>query len=379
MGFVLLSLHSLFTYPLSLGLFMRDRPPPALAPPGERRPTLAICVSAYNEQEVIVEKVETLLAMAAAYGPATVHVYADCPSDETVERLRAFADRIDLVVGDRRRGKTYGMNVLASRSASALLMFTDANVRSEIDAASELVRPFLDPTVGMTTARLIYSNRGETPTSTLGAVYWSIEEQIKRIETRKVGLIGCDGAMFIIRRSAYDQPPPYLIDDLYLSLRILIQGLRVVSIDHVTVFERSATGTVEEKRRKQRIACQALNVHRYLWPQLRRMPRGALYAYISHRVLKWMMPFAVLGAIVSGLIGLALLFSWNAVLIGVVATAAVLFIAEQVNFKPISLINSALLSLYGVGTGVVESIVFRKTYSVWEPALSVREEGVEVT
>ena len=375
--FIVLSLHSLVTYPLSLALFVKDRPSPSLSPPSAARPGLAICVSAYNEDDVILEKVETVLAMAQAYGPATVHVYADCPTDGTVEILRGFGDRIDLVVGDQRRGKTYGMNLLAARSDSALIMFTDANVRSETDAAIELVRPFLDESVGMTTAKLIYSNRGETPTSTLGAIYWSIEELIKRIETGKVGLIGCDGAMFVIRRSAYDPPPPYLIDDLYLSLRVLIQGLRVVSLDHVNVFERSATGNVEEKRRKQRIACQALNVHRYLWPQLRRMPRGALYAYISHRVLKWMMPFTTLGAAVSLLLAASLIWSWQGVLGSVAAVAVVLIVGEYLSLRPLSLVNSALLSLFGVATGVIESLFMKKTYSVWEPALSVRKEGNE--
>lgn len=372
-SFLVLSAHSFLTYPLSLKLFARRLPPPVLTPADACRPSLAICVSAYNEQDVITGKIRKLLAMAEAYGPATIHVYADCPSDDTVRLLRHFGDRIDLVVGDVRRGKTLGMTLLAARSDSELLMFTDANVQSDVDAAIELVRPFADPMVGMTTAKLIYSNRRETATSALGAAYWAIEEAIKRIETHTVGLIGCDGAMFVMRRSLYRAPPPQLIDDLYLSLSILLQHRRVISIEQVAVFERSATGAGEEQRRKQRIACQAINVHRALWPGLRRLPRLTLYAYLSHRVLKWLMPFFLLGAAVSGAGVLAQLIGLvpAAALIG--AGAAAVTVAGRFGLKPLSLVSSAILSLTGVGAGVIESLAGRKTYTVWEPVATVRD------
>ncbi|WP_194920129.1 glycosyltransferase [Novosphingobium sp. NBM11] len=375
--FLALAFHSLVTYPISLQLLSRRQPPLSLEPRDSARPSLAICVSAYNEQEVIAEKITCLLAMAQAYGPATVHVFADCPTDGTVGILRGFADRIDLVESDQRRGKTYGMNMLAARSDSDLIMFTDANVRSSDDAALELVRPFGDPSVGMVTAKLVYSNPGETPTSTLGATYWSIEERIKRIETRTVGLIGCDGAMFVIRRSAYEVPPAHLIDDLYLSLTVLIKGLRVVSVDHVLVFERSATGSIEEKRRKQRISCQAIKVHRFLWPQLRLMPALPLYAYISHRVLKWMMPFSLLGLAISATLLLGLAISPLAAAAVIPAAAALLYVGDRLGIHQASLAISAIISLHGVGLGVLEGAFTRKTYAVWEPAISVRSEEVE--
>lgn len=370
--FLAATVHPSVIYPLTLRFLMRRRPAPALAPPDAPRPSLAICVCAYNEADVIVDKVETLLAMAAEYGPATVHVYADAPADDTVALLTPYRERIDLVVGGERRGKTFGMNTLVARTQADLLMFTDANVQSDIDAAAELVRPFVDPTIGMVTAQLIYSNPGETPTSTLGALYWSKEESIKRLESVTVGLVGCDGAMFVLRRSIHQPPPPHLIDDLYLSLRVMITGYRVVSLDHVRVFERSATGNVEEKRRKQRIACQAINVHRALWGQLRRMRPALLYAYLSHRVLKWMIPFSLAGASACLLAAAALVLPAVVVVPGVLALAALLYVADRLHIPPLSFAASAVLSLWGVAAGVMESFLLNKTYAVWEPAQSVR-------
>jgi len=369
----LLAVHPLVTYPLSLRLFPRARAKRAASGGNDApRKTLAICMCAYNEEQVIRSKMERLLDIARAYGPATVHVYADAPTDGTAAILAEFTDRADIVFGTERAGKTIGMNLLAARSQSEYMLFTDANVESEVDVAVELANALADPSVGCATARLIYSNSRESPTSTLGALYWSVEEAIKRLESRSVGLIGCDGAMFMMRRSLHVSPPPDLIDDLYLSLSILIARSRIVSIDHVRVFERSATAADEEKRRKQRIACQAWNVHRALWPQLRKLPIMPLYAYLSHRPIKWLMPFFVGGAALSALALVGLLLGLLPMLVIAGVTAVGFVIGGLFSIPPFSLIHSATLSLYGVAIGFIESFWLRKTYTIWKPAMSVR-------
>ena len=86
--FLLLLLHPYTTYPLSL-MLMPKRPLRRPAP-GWVHPSVAICMSAYNEERVIVAKVESLLEMAKAYGPATIHIYVDGSEDRTVELLEPY-------------------------------------------------------------------------------------------------------------------------------------------------------------------------------------------------------------------------------------------------------------------------------------------------
>ena len=199
--FLALAIHPLLTSPLSLLLVGRF-PPIALRAADAPLPTLAICMCAYREHDMIATKIEQLLDVAAAYGPARIHVYIDAADDGTAEIARRYADRIDLVIGTERAGKTYGMNLLVARSTGELLLFTDANVESSTDLALKLTAPLADPTIGCATAKLVYSNGQESPTSKLGARYWSQEEWIKRIESDRTGLIGCDGAVPIAARSA---------------------------------------------------------------------------------------------------------------------------------------------------------------------------------
>jgi hypothetical protein len=347
-----------------------------MSAPGRPRPSLAICLCAYNEAKVIVAKIERLLEMASDYGPATIHVYVDASSDSTAELLASYSDRVDLVIGKVRAGKTYGMNLLVARSSSELILFTDANVVSDARCASDLARPFADASIGCVTARLIYSNQRESATSAIGALYWRIEEAIKKLESETVGVIGVDGAMFMIRRALHHPTPPHLIDDLYLSLRILIAGSRVYSADHVRVYERNAVGAEEEKRRKRRIACQAANVHRALWPDLKHLPAPQVYAYLSHRVMKWLTPFFLAGAALSALLAIASYWGALTASIVIVACLAALAVGHVFNARPFSIMSSASLSLLGVAAGVLESIFTKKTYTVWDPVASIRSDAL---
>jgi cellulose synthase/poly-beta-1,6-N-acetylglucosamine synthase-like glycosyltransferase len=370
--FLALSAHPFVTYPLSL--FLAPKLPPLRIGSREDgdRPTVAICMSALNEERVIVAKMESLLGMAKAYGPATIHVYADCPADATIALLAPYADRVDLVIGEARRGKTFGLNTLVARSSSELLLFTDANVVHDDSALTGLAASFVDPTVGIVSARLNYVNRSESATSAMGAFYWSIEEAIKRIESETVGIIGVDGAMFAARRSLYRPAPPSLIDDFYVSLSVLIAGARIVSADGVIVEERSAVSASEEYRRKVRIACQSLNVHRALRKELPQMPRMSLYGYVSHRVMKWLSPFFLLfsGLFLFAAIGAA--WGWGIAALIMFGGIAALFLGDRLRIKPAALLLTAIFSLAGVGLGVLQSIFTARTYTVWSPANSVR-------
>lgn len=369
---LLLAAHPFVIYPLTLRLFPQRT---VAAPPqiGTDRPRVAICMSAYNESRSIRRRMERLIEAADAYGNATIHVYADGPRDGTIEILRDFADRIDLVVSDDRSGKTYGMNLLVARSDSDLVLFTDANVMHDADVIAKLVAPFADPSVGCVSARLVYSNADDSPAAATGAAYWRAEESIKAIESRTVGLIGVDGAMFVLRREGHRPPPPQLIDDLYLSLVVLASGKRLLSSPDALVYERSATEAEEEFVRKRRIACQAINVHRALWPQLRRLPWPAFYGYLSHRMLKWMTPFVLLAAALCALpVAVAVLGGWLVVALAV-GGSALLWIGRALRLAPAERVAAALLSLTGVAMGVIDSVWGKKTYAVWQPAESVRD------
>lgn len=287
---LLLSIHPFVFYPLSLKLLLRWRPCPLSLAPGEdpTRRRVALCLCAYNEERVIAAKVENMLSMRRAIPDLDILVYVDAASDRTADILRDYGEAIRVVVAETRRGKTHGMNTLVAATDAELIVFTDANVAYAPDALTHLLRPFADPRVGCTLGHLCYVTRVGSATARTGSLYWRMEERLKELESRTGSAITSDGSIFAIRRRLHTPPPQDVSDDIYISLSILCAGYRVVRVGEAIAYEDVVADADQEFARKIRIACQAFNVHRMLWPKLRAMPALDVYKYVSHKLLRWL-------------------------------------------------------------------------------------------
>lgn len=371
---LILGLHPFITYPLTLRLLARERrrvdQPTRRTRPGE---TFAILVCAYNEEATIERKIANLLALRRRMGALEILVYVDAATDRTAELLEHYRGEITLIVSPQRHGKVHGMNLLAARAEASVLVFTDANVILEETAIEALGRAFADPRVGCVCGHLIYVNAQETPTAAVGSFYWRLEEQIKDYESALGAVMGADGSIFALRRSLHRPVPLHLLDDMFLSLNALCSGYRVVRAKDAIALERSATAPGEEFFRKIRIACQAFNGHRVLWPRIRQLPPSVVYMYLSHKLLRWFSIYTLCSSALAAAIGLSAL----GVPPPITASAAVAFIGilwwgASRGLRPFAQIREVMLALLGAGVGVAQS-VRGETFQTWTPASSVRK------
>ncbi len=125
-------------------------------------------------------------------------------------------------------------------------------------------------------------------TASTGSLYWRLEEGIKRLEQETGSVMGADGSLFAVRRSLHKAPPDHIIDDMFVSFWVLIQGYRIVQSKDARAYEESASNASDEFGRKARIACQAFNVHRMIWPHIRKLNFVTVYKYVSHKLLRWL-------------------------------------------------------------------------------------------
>ncbi len=364
-----LAVHPFVGYPLSLLMFKRKAVGSSRT---SREPlTFTICMCAYNEENVIDRKARNLLALKAREPGLEVLVYVDAASDATAQKLRAYASDIDVHLASERRGKTHGMNLLSDRARGSILVFTDANVLLDLDCIENLRRAFSDPEIGCVCGNLIYTNGDSSITASTGSLYWRLEERIKLLEQRTGSVMGADGSLFAIRSTLHQSPPDHIIDDMYVSFMVLIQGYRVVQSTDVRAYEESASNSSEEFHRKSRIACQAFNVHRLIWPHIRRLDAVTVYKYVSHKLLRWLSIYFLAAATV---LGLSALFAGGYVGIATVLVAlgsGLGVLGLRGTIKPLSQIMDVLASLAGAGLGVWKSLR-GESYQTWTPVASVR-------
>jgi cellulose synthase/poly-beta-1,6-N-acetylglucosamine synthase-like glycosyltransferase len=371
--FLFLALHPFVTYPLSL-LFIRrqsERTNVAAAEAASGRLRFAICMCAYNEERVIEAKMQNLLQLRARHPDLQILVYVDASSDRTAQLLQPYASAIDLHISTERHGKTYGMNVLSSRADADILVFTDANVMLDEHCIDDLRRHFSDPRIGCVCGNLNYINGGDSVTASSGSLYWRFEEALKRLESRTGSMMGADGSIFAIRRELRRAPPDHIIDDMYTSLMALIDGHRVIQAPDVRAYEESVSKSSEEFSRKVRIACQAFNVHRLLWPHLRKTDWLTRYKYVSHKLIRWLgIYFLAFGAVTF----LAALVSagYPLLALGLVIIATLcLTLGHAWSIKPFAQIADLLLAMLGTGLGVLRSLRGER-FQTWTPANSIR-------
>jgi cellulose synthase/poly-beta-1,6-N-acetylglucosamine synthase-like glycosyltransferase len=369
---LLAACHPFVTYPWSLIVLRVLRPTrrsTSVVPDAELN--CAICVCAYNEEHNIARKVENLLALRAREPGLEILIYVDGASDRTAEILRGYGSQISLHVGTCRLGKTHGMNLLASKAQASILIFTDANVLMDMDCVRDFRRYFADSEIGCVCGSLIYTNGCASATASSGSAYWRFEETIKRLEMESGSIIGADGSAFAIRRSLHQPPPDHIIDDLYVSLKVLCNGFRVIQARDALAYEESVVSSREEFRRKTRIACQAFNVHRLLWPQLRRLDGITLYKYISHKLIRWFSIYLLTAAALA--FEAAVIVAGHAPLAAalMVCIAAALYLGCVSSIRPFAQFAGIMVALTGTGLGVWRSMRGDR-YQTWTPAESIR-------
>ena len=373
---LLLFVHPFISYPLSLVVLRRFF--------GRQETTFtvqqlsySVVFCAYNEEGVLPQKLDNLLAMQRKYGKDRLQIlgYSDASTDRTNEILSRGLSEADgnlFLAGTVRRGKSGGMNQLLERATNEIVIFTDANVLIDETILDALDQCFSNPEVGVSCGNLIYVNDA-TATADVGTKYWRLEETIKQLETDTGSAMGADGSLFAIRRALYSPVPEDIIDDFCTSMRILCAGQRVVRMAKAVAYERSTDKVSDENKRKVRIACRAMNCHRFLSPQLRRLSLFNKYKYYSHKWLRWHAGFWMFGAVVFGFLGLLSIHFLTACLFAglLIAGAIVARLGYAFDVPVVSKIWVILSSLFYTALGTLHSRM-GKRYQTWTPPGSAR-------
>ncbi|MBN1587796.1 MAG: glycosyltransferase family 2 protein, partial [Candidatus Omnitrophica bacterium] len=115
--------------------------------------------------------------------------------------------------------------------------------------------------------------------------------------SRLGSILGAHGALYAIRRALYPPLERNAINDDYLiPVRIRAQGFRSIYEPKAVCREESQTNVEGELRRRVRITAgnyqQIWHLRSLLWP-----PRGWLgFQFLSHKVLRTLLPLWLLGA-----------------------------------------------------------------------------------
>lgn len=189
-------------------------------------PEVTLLIAAYNEQEVVAEKMANCRALDYPAGKLRVTWITDGSTDRTVELLAAYPE-VTVLHDPRRGGKTAALNRALGIVRTPLVVFTDANTMLNPEAVAQVVRCFEDPAVGCVAGEKRVAGTGNTGAAATEGVYWKYESKLKELDHRLYSAVGAAGELFAVRRELWQTlREDTLLDDFVCSMLIAAQGYR---------------------------------------------------------------------------------------------------------------------------------------------------------
>jgi poly-beta-1,6-N-acetyl-D-glucosamine synthase len=337
-------------YPLLLHAWGRLRAKSlAVNGPADPPPAVSIVIAARNEAGRITGRVANLDALDYPADRIEIVVVSDGSTDETAVALAQLAADdnrivpIEVPVG----GKALALNAGIARASNDVIVFADMRQGFAPDALRALVAPFRDPRVGAVTGELVlegesrdrraeerrarlerraiedrrgvrrhtdgqrkgrrrWSLRRTVLDSTITdgvGLYWRYEKQIRRDESAAGSVVGATGAIYAMRRSLWRPlPADTILDDVLAPMRCVMAGFRVVFEERACAFDRTASDSRAEGRRKLRTLA---GNYQLLWlePALLLPWRNPAWVqFVSHKVGRLLVPYALPVIFVSSLV-----------------------------------------------------------------------------
>jgi len=362
-------------YPLALWLApARERENPPCTNP---TPSVGVIVCAYNERGIIAEKIantETLSPGAAELvvvtdgsGDGTEDVAKNCPHGNLPLRVLHQPDR---------KGKSNAMNRAAAACPADILCFTDANAMLTPDALKHIAAEFADPTVAVVSgAKHVHrpAAQGDGSVAAGDGFYWRYEYFIRENESRLGATVAVVGELIAIRREDWvDIPGEVVNDDAWIAMRALGAGHNVRYARRAETWEDASPDSAFEVARRRRINAGRLKLlaRRDVWPVGR---PWVLIAFLSHKVLRLLLPLLFLVSIVTSLwlwlaapawAGLAgLIFLIHAAFAALAGLHPILQRRHK-RFKPAAIAFHILSSYGAVGLALID-IARNRNHVLW--------------
>ena len=274
---------------IRLKRLLKGAPLQQAMPADEDLPTMTLMICAYNEEDVVKEKMENTLALDYPKDKFRIMWVTDGSNDHTNELLKAYPE-VDIVFSPERKGKTAALKHGLRELKTRYVTFTDANTMINSGALREIARLFSNPTVGCVSGekRVAARKAGEMAAEGEG-LYWRYESTLKRWDSELYSAMGAAGELYAIDpKLCREVPDEALLDDFMLSMYVVQAGKRIAYTPEAFAREYGSANIYEESKRKRRIAAGGLQSIWWLRSMLNPLHQPLVtFQYVSHRVLRW--------------------------------------------------------------------------------------------
>jgi len=250
-------------------------------------PQVTILIAAYNEREILMEKLRNCYALDYPADQLDIVFVTDGSSDGSEEMMYDLP-LVRVFHLPMREGKLAAVNRAMDRVFSPIVVLTDANCMLNRQALQNIVRHYDDPKVGAVSGEKRVMALGDSSGKGEG-LYWKYESYLKKLDSDLNTVVGAAGELFSFRRELFIKlPSNTIIEDFVMSMDIAAKGYRVIYEPNAVAEEMPSANLKEEWKRKVRICAggfQAIGIFLFLLNPSRFNLLS--FQFLSHRLLRW--------------------------------------------------------------------------------------------
>ncbi len=265
----------------------------------EDLPAVSLIFPAYNEEAHLPEKIRNTHEIDYPHDKLEVLIVSDGSTDRTNEILNDVRQtNVHAILLPERKGKYNALNAAVKKATHDLLVFCDATTLFAPGAMMKLVRHFRDSRVGIVAGALQF--RGTEEFRQTEGVYWKYESVLRMMEARLGLALSASGAIYALRRQCYRiLTAEDVIEDCLIPMYARRLGYRVVYDPEAIGYEIPPSSVEGEFGRKVRFAVGGFRSLGTLTRAALESSLGMALAFISHKLLRWVVPFLLVGLLVS--------------------------------------------------------------------------------
>jgi cellulose synthase/poly-beta-1,6-N-acetylglucosamine synthase-like glycosyltransferase len=267
-------------------------------------PSISIVMVVRNEGRILNDKLQNLLNLDYPAERAEVVVVSDGSGDGTNHILAQYDgnERVRSIVNPEARGKAAGLNDAIAAAKGEIIVFNDARQKIEPDAVRLLVENFADAKVGCASGELMLGDPDSGEAIKGMGLYWKFEKKIREMESSSGSVVGATGALYAARKNLVrTMPPETILDDVYIPMNVVRQGFRVVFDPRAHAWDVADQGTEREFSRKVRTLSGNYQLLQ-LAPWLLGASNPLRFEFISHKLMRLVVPFALAATLVTSMI-----------------------------------------------------------------------------
>ena len=213
---------------------------------------VAVGVMVYNEEKNLGPLLDLLgRSQSPSLRLSAIVVVSSGSTDASVPiaRARAAVDpRVHVIDDHERRGKATAINQFLAHVADEvdICVLSSGDVLPGEAALQRLVEPFADPSVGMTGAHPVPTNRGASAVDRMVRLQWELHHRIS-LRAPKMG------ELIAFRRDIPRLDPETAVDEAYIEAMVRGRGQDVVYVPGAEVFNHGPTNLREFVSQRRRI------------------------------------------------------------------------------------------------------------------------------